>query len=363
MPLLPPLVPRYAAALKPADGAYSDPLLKKAARLTKVAKVLAGVDLQSIANTYQQESGGSSLEAASVATAALNAALRSALGGGQDGEGAANAEREVRNLAKRQKRAQRTEAWRVARSAEDGPEAQLERLEAHRALKERAVKAVEEKAERLGDDAVARRAVREERLMAAASRRHLSEARARFDAGRSRHRLPPCSASSVDLSPEVAAMLADDPALKRAKLLLGGAAAVVAQLEEQDAILTGKLRGELAKPPAQPLPGRSGAPPRPPALSSGPSANVAAHKSRFHAAHASASASVDDALIARAQELLADYKPTNQRKASTPRAGGGSGTASPSHGRSPSSRAQRPSPNPKVSLDVCQRNDRLPAIR
>ncbi|CAE8621810.1 unnamed protein product, partial [Polarella glacialis] len=51
-------------------------LLNRASRLSAVATAVGAIDLKQVAATYQQEAGCSGLEAATVAAAAVGAALK-----------------------------------------------------------------------------------------------------------------------------------------------------------------------------------------------------------------------------------------------------------------------------------------------
>jgi len=214
----------------------------------------------------------------------------------------------------------RTAAWQAERAAEDNFEAQGRKEDAVRVLHERADKAVENKVERLEDVAAARRAEREERLAAAASRRCLSEARARFGGGSKRQNHAAASSSALqpgynDAEPSV---LDDDPLIRKARALCSGAASIVAQLDEQNDMLRRKAQ-DLGKASA---PARAKAAPAASAASVPPAAPPAApgvHASRFAAAHAAITNAEEQQLLAKAKELLADYKPQEkQRKAATP---------------------------------------------
>lgn len=256
-------------------------LLKRAQRLAAAAQAVEGLDLKAIAETYQREAGSSGLEAATVATTALNAALKASLGGG-GGVGEA-AEREVRAAAKRKAREARCEEWRKARADEEGASGDKARAEARAAFDARAEKAISSRDERLGEDAATKRALREERATMAASRRALSEARARFAASSSR-KLP--QATDSYCSPQVAI---DDPVLRRAKELCSGASRIVAQLDEQNRSLMQRTQAPVAKPPP---------PVRQPVSPAGQKVGSKA-----------LSTAEEDALVARARELLVDYNP------------------------------------------------------
>lgn len=296
-------------------GGPKDPLLRRAGRLAAAAKAVGDVDVKAIAATYQEESGASGLEAASVAATALNAALRSALGGQDSTE---SAQRAVQEAAKRKTREARSAAFLADRAAEDNPAAQARKEEAVRALTERAAHAVESKVERLEEAAAARRAEREERLSAAASRRCLSEARARFGGNGKRHHLTSSSDLQTGYDQHVPSVVSDDPTIRKARALCSGAASIVAQLEEQNNMLRNKAFGLAHKNAASGSPAPL-APPAPPAPAQ-PAVQPAApgvHGARFAAAHAAISNAEEQQLLAKAKELLADYRP-NQRKGATP---------------------------------------------
>eukprot|EP00931_Biecheleriopsis_adriatica_P119611 TRINITY_DN94835_c0_g1_i1.p1 TRINITY_DN94835_c0_g1~~TRINITY_DN94835_c0_g1_i1.p1 ORF type:complete len:342 (+),score=86.93 TRINITY_DN94835_c0_g1_i1:137-1162(+) len=306
---------------RPRDGPVTDiRALKRANRLAGVADAVGSMDLKAVADTYQREAGSSGIEAAAVAAAALGAALKASLAGGAvDGSECARvAQQEVRKAASKKAREAKGEAVRAARAAEDGHEGQA-RAEALRVSQEaRSNKAVAEKGERLADDAATKRAMREERMAAAASRRCLSEARARFG----HHSRPRLEGSDSGDSLHVSApnVLADDPVVRRAKALCTGAAQVVAQLDAQNQLLRGKPQA-----PARP--------PEPKAVKAAPGA------------------AEDEALIARAKELLADYKP-EQRRPPVPSAANRAASARAS---APSSNASSNHGSPKGELSALQR--------
>jgi len=162
------------------------------------------------------------------------------------------------------------------------------------ALEARAARAVEGREERCKEDAATRRALREERASAAASRRSISEARAFIGQGR---RQP--SANSGDsggnspISSAAMALVESDPAVRRARSLCTGASNVVAMLEEQDRAMKRRLEAASASAPGRP----SMPAPAPRKLAN----------------------SEDDALLARARELLSDYHPPElQRRPAVP---------------------------------------------
>jgi hypothetical protein len=251
------------------------------------------------------------LEAASVATEALNAALRSALGGQNTTDAA---ERAARDATKRKTREARSAAWQAERAAEESSEGQARREDATRVFHERAAHAVDNKAERLEDIAATRRAEREERSAAAASRRCLSEARARFGGvGKRQHLGVPSSELQQGCSDaDIPSFLIDDPFLSKARALCKGAASIVAQLDEQNDMLRRKTFGKT------PEVGRVKAPAPPTARAAQPAA-PGVHASRLVAAHAAVTNAEEQQLLAKAKELLADYRPQEKhRKVATP---------------------------------------------
>mmetsp|Transcript_7449 Transcript_7449/g.13209 ORF Transcript_7449/g.13209 Transcript_7449/m.13209 type:complete len:331 (+) Transcript_7449:129-1121(+) len=252
-------------------------LLNRANRLAGVANAVGDIDLKAVADSYQREAGGSGIEAAAVAAAALGAALKASLmGSDMDSKQCAEAAKnEVRKAAVKKSREAKVEAVMQERVAQEGHLGQ-QRSEATRdAQNHRSQKAVEEKEERLADQAAERRAMREERAMAAAGKRTLAEARARFGKN-----LPRSDSESGDSPTAQISVLKDDPAIRKAKALVSGASQVVATLEAQNASMKAR-----AFKPEQPKVMR-------PAPSS----------------------AEDEALIAKAKELLADYKPPEQQK-------------------------------------------------
>eukprot|EP00930_Biecheleria_cincta_P006841 TRINITY_DN107919_c0_g1_i1.p1 TRINITY_DN107919_c0_g1~~TRINITY_DN107919_c0_g1_i1.p1 ORF type:complete len:346 (-),score=72.01 TRINITY_DN107919_c0_g1_i1:45-1082(-) len=300
---------------RPRDGPASDErLLKRAARLAGVANAVGSMDLKAVADTYKRE-GCSGIEAAGLAAAALGAALKASLAGKGAVDPAACAEAaqlEVRKAATRKAREAKVEAVREARLAEDGPLGQARAEATRQAQAARATRALEEKGDRLADDAAAKRAMREERQFAAASRRTLSEARARFGKNLGR----PIASDDVDSPHSAPGILVDIPAVRRAKALCSGAAQVVAMLEEQNQ----GLRNRSSSMPQAARPHESQRTQLPPRPAPGPAD--------------------DEALIARAKELLADYKPAeHQRRPAVPsastRAPSARRSAPPSHEGSP----------------------------
>jgi len=215
--------------------------------------------------------------------------------------------------AKRRAREARQEDWRAARAAEEGAAGDAARAEARAALDARASRAVEAKGGRLVDDAATRRAMREERASAAAARRNISEARAHLGSLAVKHgggRRPPVG-SEFSTSP--VPYQVDDPVLNRAKNLCSGASRIIAQLEEQDQMLR-KQSGMSAQASARPAaPSKVPVSPAlPPKLPGRP----------FGAAQ-------EEALVARARELLSDYQPqrAGARAGSVPRSPRGHGNA------------------------------------
>lgn len=272
-------------------------LIKRAGRLTSAANAVGEIDLRAVAASYQKESGVSGIEAAGLAAATLTAALKASLAGSQvtPEQATEAAKAEVRTAAKRRAREVRGEDWRAAREAEDGPLGDVSRDANRSALDARASRAVADKDERLADDAAARRAVREERSCAAASRRTLSEARA-FCGVRSTSRRPlslgggdivgvgsltPSSSSSI---------IANDPALQRARSLCTGASNVIAQLEVQNQALRQKQ------------------------VASSASRKTLAVNLNTASKSSIGNTPLDDALMARARDLLQDYQPAGQTR-------------------------------------------------
>lgn len=317
------------------DGPISDErLMKRATRLAGVANAVGSMDLKAVADTYKRE-GCSGIEAAGLAAAALGAALKASLAGKAAVDPAACAEAaqmEVRKVAARKAREAKVDAVREARAAEDGPLGQARAEATRQAHAARATKAVEERGERLADDAATKRALREERQFAAASRRTLSEAKARFGKNLGR----PIASDDGDSPQGTPGILADDPALRRAKALCSGAAQVVAMLEVQNKALRTRSPS-MPQVARQHDSQRTQLPPRPaPGLAD------------------------DEALIARAKELLADYKPPeHQRRPAVPtastRAPSAKPSAPPSHEGSPKGDActpQRRTAAAEVSMEI-----------
>lgn len=308
----------------PDANLVDEKLIKRVGRLNAVANAVEQIDLKAIAASYQQETGGSGLEAASVASAALNAALKASLAGAQ---GLEAVEREIQTTAKRRARDARSEDLLQARSQEDSKAAQAARAEVHASLEARADKAVASKEERLTDDAATRRAIREERMMAASSRRTLSEARKFIGHGKHDSRstsVPGRGSSSKDV-PQVDI---DDPMLRRARALLSGASNVIAQLDEQNQMLLRKSTASHDRPTnSAPVSQqssrnlRASAQSHPKSLSRPSPAASTGAPPRLGATHAAHVNAQEAALLARANELLADYKPAElQRKAPVPKA-------------------------------------------
>eukprot|EP00929_Paragymnodinium_shiwhaense_P068271 TRINITY_DN3430_c0_g5_i1.p1 TRINITY_DN3430_c0_g5~~TRINITY_DN3430_c0_g5_i1.p1 ORF type:complete len:389 (-),score=127.29 TRINITY_DN3430_c0_g5_i1:93-1214(-) len=280
-------------------------LLKKASRLNKVADAVASLDLKAIASTYQKESGGSGLQAAAIAAEALNAALKSSLQG-DPATAKQLAEKEAASLARKKAREAKTEAWRAEAAQDESKQAQASRAQAHVAVQQRGERAAASKEERLADSAAIRRAQREERMAAAAAQRTLSEARARFG-GRPAPAYQDEGKGGWDGSGNLPRETSD-PMLRKAQGLCLGARRVIAQLDEQNQFLQKK---------AEALP----APPRPvPSQAAQVAPKVRSHSSTPKAAAPRSSAKKvgatahDEALLAKAKELLADYDPPELRR-------------------------------------------------
>mmetsp|Transcript_88346 Transcript_88346/g.152751 ORF Transcript_88346/g.152751 Transcript_88346/m.152751 type:complete len:346 (-) Transcript_88346:94-1131(-) len=294
-----------------------DQLLKRANRLAAAARNLDGIDLKAIAASYQDEAGASAIEAAGVAAATLNAALKASLGGSS--QAAEVAEKEARSLGKRQARDARSVALLNARVQENSKLAQAVREEIHRSLDARSEQAVMGKERRLAEEAAASRAMREERMIAASTQRNLSEARAWIGRGsRSNNRLA-MSANVPSFQAVPSSAVTDDPVLRRAKTLVASASNVIAQLEEQNQMLlrNSAAQANLTRPQLPRHVQSSRSLPSSPARSRapGPGSRVGtARQAAIHAAHASVASREEDALLARANALLADYKPTEQKR-------------------------------------------------
>mmetsp|Transcript_65274 Transcript_65274/g.155975 ORF Transcript_65274/g.155975 Transcript_65274/m.155975 type:complete len:369 (+) Transcript_65274:69-1175(+) len=324
--VLPPLAEGMLANAASVDtirhdrSSLKDPALRRAQRLAAVADSVGSIDVEALAATYQKEAGMSGIEATAAAAAAMNAALKSALGGGSSTEAA---QRQVRDVARRRAREARSEAWKAAQAEEEGELGEVRRDEVRHAMEARNSRAVEHKTERLADEMAARRAVREERLLAAAGRRELAEARARFGIRKQPRLTAPAfeaDATSAFGSDSQAAACSD-PALRRAKALCDGAARVIQQLEAQNQMLKGgfgsKSLATLPTPGSVSASGNSIA-----TLSKAGDASRARadqddkdYASRFQSAHAAAVDADEAQLLARAKELLADYKPSGNRPA------------------------------------------------
>lgn len=257
-------------------------LLKKASRLSTAASAVDAVDVRAVAATYCKQAVGAELDVSALAALTMDAALKASLAG-QPGTATELASKEVKTVLKKKAREAQREAFRAQKAAEDGPEAYAARVETVEAMAARAARAVTEREERFNDDALVKRAQREERAIAAATRRSISEARARF---RGRYgRMPPISQSCNDFEYQPT-FVSNDPAIRRARSLCTGVASVVAQLEEQNQLL--KRKAELKA--VEQL--------RPPRLAS-PQPILPPE---------------DQALIAKARELLVDYKPPEQQR-------------------------------------------------
>jgi len=287
----------------------NDPLLKRASKLAHVAKAVGDMDLQAIAATYQKEAGSTGLEAAVAASAAMNAVLKTSLMGET---GVQAAEREVQNLARKKARDLRTEEYRQAQAEEEGVLGEIRREQAREALEARASKAAEVKATLMTKDIAERKAEREARLSAAASRRAFSEAKAWLHKGQ-RHRstaaqLDNSEDNEDDYVPPEYRIKIEDPVLQRAKNLAAGAQKVAMELDKQNEMLRNKA---LALSSASTTRCPSVSTLATPAHSQAPYPTTAStqHGSRFNSAHAAAAAAEEAALVAKAKELLADYKP------------------------------------------------------
>jgi len=272
-------------APKNREGLMDEKALKRANRLAGVGQSVANMDLKAVADAYKSQAGASGIESAAVAAAALNAALKAQLhGGAVDTEHCVKmAQQEVQKAATKKARQAQGEAVIAARVAEAGYEGQARAEAVKDAHDAHFARVMHDKNDRMADDAATKRAIREERAAAAASRRCLSEARARF--GR-RWPSPPIEDFGDSALPS---LLADDPVVRRARALCNGVAQAVSQLEEQNQMLKSKPsiqmlnlpRSEVARKTPTPTPFQ------------GPFDN--------------------EELIAKAKELLADYKPEKQR--------------------------------------------------
>ncbi|CAE7502881.1 unnamed protein product [Symbiodinium sp. CCMP2592] len=249
-----------------------------------VVSVGSGEDEMAVAETYKNQNGGSGIEAAAAAAAALGAALKASMTGGSvDADECLKvAQKEMQKVATRKQREAKGEAVLASRLAAVGYEGQAKSEALRLAHQQRASRLVTEKNERLAEDVATRRAMREERATAAASRRCLSEARARFV------RRWPQPEEALDSTPSsLPSLLADDPVVRRAKALCSGAAQAVAQLEEQNQLLRAKPTLQVVRPePKEPKIPSRGPTPMP----------------------------SNEELIAKAKELLADYKPEKLRQ-------------------------------------------------
>lgn len=285
-----------------------DPATRRASRLAAAANALEEFDVKALAATYK-DAGCSGIEAAAAASAALNAALQSTLMGAKAGKAA---QRGVQQMAQRRVREARSEAFRAAQAEELGPAGDLHRAEVLQTMESRFAKARDFKTSLISRDVATRRAEREERICAAASRRALSEARAWIGADRrgNAERLSALVAKDIRPVPPPADL--DDPTLKRARVLVNGVNQVVAELDSQNEKLRRKSQAlQSLRPPSpagtwQALQDNSRA--------CGPSDLVDLHGIRFNAAHTSAASTHEDALLAKARELLVDYKPADAAK-------------------------------------------------
>ncbi|OLP97420.1 hypothetical protein AK812_SmicGene20255 [Symbiodinium microadriaticum] len=203
------------------DGLMDEKAVKRANRLAGVGQAVGNMDLKAVAETYKTQNGGSGIEAAAAAAAALGAALKASMTGGpvDADECLKVAQKEMQKVATRKQREAKGEAVIASRLAAVGYEGQAKSEALRLAHQQRASRLVTEKNERLAEDVATRRAMREERAAAAASRRCLSEARARF-VGRW-----PQPEQALDSTPSsLPSLLADDPVVRRAKALCSGAA-------------------------------------------------------------------------------------------------------------------------------------------
>lgn len=315
-----------------------DRLLKRAQRLAAAAQAVEAIDVKSIAASYQ-EAGCSGLEAATAATVALNAALKSGLEGGDQGQARKAAEQGIQSAVKKREREEGAEKLRAERAAENSQAAQAARSEKAAEIDARTNRKVAERAERLHEDAETKKALREERQCLAQGRRDLEQARARIGMNSRGRRAASPSPTTDGFPPagypETSASSAtcDDPVLQRARKLLSGASRICADLDEQNRILRQRSQPPASSSKPPPVPSRPSMPSpasRPPAKGGGCLSNTE-----------------EDALVARAKELLSDYTPERGG-----RAGGNSGPPTPSR------RAGQPGPlkvSGAVSLEVNKR--------
>eukprot|EP00435_Cladocopium_sp_Y103_P074455 s49_g48.t2 len=276
---------RELHAPKNREGLMDEKALKRANRLAGVGQSVANMDLKAVADAYKSQAGGSGIESAAVAAAALNAALKAQLQGGPvDTEQCVRmATQEVQKAATKKARQAQGEAVIAARVAEAGYEGQARSEALKVAHDAHFARVMHEKNDRLAEDAATKKALREERAAAAASRRCLSEARARF----ARHWPSPAIEAQDDGN--LPSLLADDPVVRKARALCSGVAQAVSQLEEQNQLLKSKPSLQLMNIPRSEPPRER----KSPTPFQGPFDN--------------------EELIAKAKELLSDYKPEKQR--------------------------------------------------
>ncbi|CAL1142560.1 unnamed protein product [Cladocopium goreaui] len=236
---------RELHAPKNREGLMDEKALKRANRLAGVGQSVANMDLKAVADAYKSQAGGSGIESAAVAAAALNAALKAQLHGGNvDTEHCVRmATQEVQKAATKKARQAQGEAVIAARVAEAGYEGQARSEALKVAHDAHFARVMHEKTDRLAEDAATKRALREERAAAAAGRRCLSEARARF----ARHWPSPAIEAQDDGN--LPSLLADDPVVRKARALCSGVAQAVSQLEEQNQLLKSKASLQLMNIP------------------------------------------------------------------------------------------------------------------
>jgi len=298
--------------------------------LAAAAQAVEAVDLEAVAVGCAGEAGSSDLTAAVTAAKALSAALHASLGGcgaTSPADAVEAVQRELKQAAKRRERDARSAAWRTARIAEEGEIGQIARAMAHSKVDARLQRAALNK-DSLPSDAETRRAERDARASAAAGRRAIAEARAFVEVGKRSRSIKALQSGSDIRNTSTGSMsptAIDDPALRRARSLCSGVAGVIADLEEQSHKLLQRLE-PASDGAAEPLKAREGRPARsrPPAMCG----RLAAEE--------------EEALVARANALLADYVPAETlrqqrregfrgkavpRTARTPRSSGGLGLA------------------------------------
>ncbi|CAK9103443.1 unnamed protein product [Durusdinium trenchii] len=231
------------------EGLMDEKALKRANRLAGVGQSVASMDLKAVAETYKSQAGSSGIEAAAAAAAALNAALKASLHGGvvDQEECLKVAQQEVQKAATKRARQAQGEAVLAARVAEVGYEGQARSEAMKLAHDAHFTKVMANRNDRLAEDTATKRAIREERAAAAASRRCLSEARARFG-----HRWPSVPVEDSAEPSAYPSLLADDPVVRRARALCSGVAQAVSQLEEQNQMLKNKPSLQINLPRSQP---------------------------------------------------------------------------------------------------------------